>query len=95
MGFNRNGRVIFDDLDTRIDRDGIWYYHGSPIGRKEQLCLISAMLTLDEAVRGRMEARISRPVYYELIGLGVAEADDNEKVHGVRSAEAFFPIGRL
>lgn len=33
------------DLGIRIDRDGRWYYHGSPIQRKEMVCLFSSMLT--------------------------------------------------
>ena len=48
MGLNRSSRVPCDDLDTRIDPDGIWSYHGSPIGRKELVRLFSVMLTLEE-----------------------------------------------
>ncbi|MDS4011029.1 MAG: DUF1285 domain-containing protein, partial [Defluviicoccus sp.] len=33
------GVRIIEDLDMRIDRDGRWYYHGSPIDRKELVCL--------------------------------------------------------
>lgn len=32
------------DLDMRIARDGTWYYKGSPIGRKELVCLFSSVL---------------------------------------------------
>jgi uncharacterized protein len=32
------------DLGIRIDRDGVWYYHGSPITRKEMVCLFASML---------------------------------------------------
>jgi hypothetical protein len=38
------GRVVCGDVDIRIDRDGVWYYHGSPIGRKELVCLFSSVL---------------------------------------------------
>jgi len=31
----------------RIDRDGVWYYHGSPINRKELVCLFASVLTRD------------------------------------------------
>ena len=34
------------DLGIRIDRSGCWYYHGSPIHRKEMVCLFASMLTL-------------------------------------------------
>lgn len=32
------------DLGIRIDRSGGWFYHGSPINRKEMVCLFAAML---------------------------------------------------
>jgi len=32
-------------LDMRIARDGKWFYHGSPIPRKEMVCLFATMLT--------------------------------------------------
>lgn len=32
------------DLGIRIDRNGRWLYHGSPINRKEMVCLFAAML---------------------------------------------------
>ena len=33
------------ELGLRIDRNGRWYYHGSPILRKEMVCLFASMLT--------------------------------------------------
>lgn len=45
-------------------------------------------------VRGRLEARLLQPVYYELVEL--AEADPGEPdLLGVWSAGSFFPLGRL
>jgi hypothetical protein len=32
------------DIDMRIARDGTWYYKGSPIGRKELVCLFASVL---------------------------------------------------
>ena len=32
------------DIDMRIARDGTWHYKGSPIGRKELVCLFSSVL---------------------------------------------------
>ena len=160
------GRVFCGDLNMRIDRDGNWYYHGSPIGRKELVCLFSSVLTRDRkgaywlvtpaemgriqvddapfvavemfgagsgmdqvlsfrtnidqivsvdedhpirvatnpgsgeptpyvTVRRRMEARIARSVYYELVALGVEESIDHERVYGVWSNGTFFELGRL
>jgi hypothetical protein len=35
------------DLGIRIDRQGRWYYHGSPIARREMVCLFASMLCRD------------------------------------------------
>ena len=43
------GRELCGDLDMCIGRDGTWYYHGSPIGRKELVHLFASVLTRDEA----------------------------------------------
>lgn len=32
-------------LDMRIARDGTWFYHGTPIPRKEMVCLFASTLT--------------------------------------------------
>ncbi|MBC7951145.1 MAG: DUF1285 domain-containing protein [Rhodospirillaceae bacterium] len=32
------------DLGISIDRNGCWFYHGSPINRKEMVCLFASML---------------------------------------------------
>ena len=36
--------VACDDLDMRIARDGTWYYHGTPIGRKPLVKLFASVL---------------------------------------------------
>lgn len=41
------GRDFCGDLDIRIDRDGVWHYRGSPISRKEMVCLFASTLTRD------------------------------------------------
>jgi len=35
------------DFSIRIGRDGTWYYKGSPIGRKELVCLFATVLRRD------------------------------------------------
>ena len=45
----RPGQTLCGDLDMRIDRNGVWYYHGSPIGRKKLVRLFSTVLRRDEA----------------------------------------------
>lgn len=36
--------VVCGDLDMRIARDGTWFYHGSPIGRKRLVALFASVL---------------------------------------------------
>ena len=40
--------IIRGDLDMRIARDGTWFYHGSPIGRKPMVKLFASVLSRDE-----------------------------------------------
>jgi uncharacterized protein len=44
-------------------------------------------------VRGRLDALIARPVFYELVELGTTERMDGIDVFGVWSGGTFFPIG--
>ncbi|MBI4967190.1 MAG: DUF1285 domain-containing protein [Rhodospirillales bacterium] len=152
------------DLGIRIDRNGTWFYHGSPIHRKEMVCLFASvlsrcaeghywlttpaergrievedapflavelynasagrervvsfrtnvdeMVTLDAQhplrfgicpikgeripyilVRDGLEARLARPVYYELVNLGIEETIEGETTFGIWSSGQFFPIG--
>ncbi|KAA5604642.1 DUF1285 domain-containing protein [Roseospira marina] len=37
-------RHFCGDLDLFIDREGVWHYQGSPIGRKEMVCLFASVL---------------------------------------------------
>lgn len=46
-------------------------------------------------VRGRLEAKIARAVYYQLVDLGVEEVVEGRRLLGVWSAGAFFPVGPL
>jgi len=154
-----------------IRRDGKWLYRGSPIGRKELVCLFSSVLKRDEAgafwletpaERGQIavedapflavaldwcgagrdqvltfrtnvdemitagaenpiriahdiltceptpyllvrageghwpiEARISRPVYYELAALAVPGMVHGKRMLGVWSQGNFFPLGEI
>lgn len=160
------GPTLCGDIDMRIGRDGTWYYHGSPIGRKELVRLFASVLSRDAdgdfwlitpaekcrivvedapfvaielsrrgegrdqvlvlrsnvddtvtvdgdhpirvetnaatgepspyvLVRDRLEARISRAVFYELVDLGRAEETGGESVYGVWSSGDFFPLGSL
>jgi hypothetical protein len=38
------GRTICGRMDMRIARDGKWFYHGTPIPRKEMVCLFASMM---------------------------------------------------
>ena len=155
----------------RIDRNGTWYYHGSPIGRKELVRLFATVLRRDEdgeywlvtpverariqvedvpflaveldthgdgrgqvltvrtnmdewvvidarhpvrvvvnpvtseptpyvRIRDGIEARVARPVYYEMVDLGTEERTGKEKtgtdhIFGIWSSGEFFPLGSL
>ncbi len=158
------------DLPFLIRRDGVWLYRGSPIGRKELVCLFASVLRREAdgsfwlqtpAERGRIqvedapfvaveldwagcgrqqeltfrtnvdemvtagpdnpiriahdiltceptpylrvrgtaaapiEARISRPVYYELVALAEPGMWRCRKMLGVWSRGVFFPLGEL
>lgn len=159
-------RQVHDTLDIRIDRAGVWYYRGSPIRRKELICLFGSVLhrdadgrfllvtpaevgpievedapflaveayvcgdgreqslslrsNIDEIVtvdvehplrvstdpetgepspylllRPGIEARLTRAVFYELVGLGVEETMEGQRRFGVWSAGRFFVLGSL
>jgi len=42
------GQVLCGELEMRIDRGGVWYHLGSPIGRKELVRLFSSVLRRDD-----------------------------------------------
>ena len=46
-------------------------------------------------VRDGLDALIARPVYYELVALGVEGHGGDESVYGVWSSGRFFELGRL
>ena len=46
-------------------------------------------------VRDGMEARLSRPVYYELVERGLERRVGGDHLYGVWSGGCFFPLGRL
>jgi len=170
-GARPRSRVNCGRLDMRIARDGTWFYHGTPIGRKEMVRLFASILerradgsfwlaspaeeglievedapflavelfaagtgrhqrlsfrtnlddrvTLDTLhplriapkaddalhddsrggvpyllVRQGLEAKLARPVYYELVNLGQEERREGASVFGVWSAGIFFPLSR-
>ena len=153
-------------FDIHIDRNGSWFYRGTPINRMSLVRLFSTVLerdedgvywlttpaergritvedvpflavaleqqgagsdqrlifrtnlddfvTLDSAhplrietdstqtgprpyilVRNRLEARLSRPVFYDLVALGREERVGDTIRFGVWSKGTFFPLGQL
>ena len=44
-------QTLCGDLDIHIDTEGMWFYHGSPIGRKELVKLFATVLNIDEEGR--------------------------------------------
>jgi hypothetical protein len=49
-------------FDIRINRDGLWFYHGSPIGRKELVKLFASVLRRDAEGRFLLETPAERGV---------------------------------
>ncbi len=43
----RPGQAVCGDIDMRIDVNGTWFYHGSPIRRKELVNLFSTVVRRD------------------------------------------------
>lgn len=44
----RPGQIICGDIDMRIDANGTWFYHGTPITRKKLVQLFSTVVRRDE-----------------------------------------------
>ena len=44
----RPKQIDCGDLNMRIARDGTWFYHGSPIGRKPLVKLFASVLRREE-----------------------------------------------
>lgn len=74
-------RTVIDcgDLSIRIARDGTWFYHGSPIGRKPLVKLFASVLRREAdgtywlvtpAERGRVEVEDAPFTAVELAALG-------------------------
>ena len=53
-------QVECGDMPFLIRRDGSWLYRGSPIGRKELVCLFSSVLKRDEAGDYWLETPVER-----------------------------------
>lgn len=47
-GSDGGDRQTCGDIDIRIDRNGNWFYHGTPILRKEMVCLFASVLRRNE-----------------------------------------------
>ena len=48
VAFGPIGPQLCGDIDIRIGRDGTWFYHGSPIGRKPLVKLFASVLHRDD-----------------------------------------------
>ena len=49
-------------FDIRINRDGLWFYHGTPIGRRELVKLFASVLRRDAEGRFLLETPAERGV---------------------------------
>ena len=82
-GNKRRDPVLCGDLDMRIARDGTWFYHGSPIGRKPLVKLFASVLGRDDdgaywlttpAERGRIDVDDAPFVAVEVDAVGDGRA---------------------
>lgn len=48
ISYDAEGRFLCGDLNIHIDREGTWFYHGTPIGRKELVKLFSKVIHRDD-----------------------------------------------
>jgi len=46
-------------------------------------------------IRDGLEARLARPVFYELVERGCEERVGDTTLYGIWSKGTFFPLGRL
>jgi uncharacterized protein len=44
----RPGQIVCGEIDMRINTDGVWFYHGTPITRKKLVHLFSTVVRRDE-----------------------------------------------
>lgn len=69
------------------------------IDEEHPLTIVTNAVTGEPApyvtVRAGLEAKLARPVYYELVELGVEEVVQGAHMFGVWSCGHFFPIGNL
>ncbi len=92
------------DFPFRIARDGTWYYHGSPIGRKELCKLFSSVLRRDEegnfylvtpVEQGRIEVEDAPFTAVEVIVTGTGKAQTltfRTNLDHMVTADAAHPI---
>lgn len=55
-----NGQLFCGDIDMRIARDGTWYYHGSPIERKQLVKLFASVLNRNDLGEFWLETPVER-----------------------------------
>ncbi|KAB2854749.1 MAG: DUF1285 domain-containing protein [Bauldia sp.] len=69
------------------------------VGREHPLRVASDPMTGAPApyvlVRDRLEARLARPVFYELVERGEESVEDGRRILGVWSGGAFFRLGAI
>ena len=77
--------ALCGDIDMRISRNGTWFYHGSPIGRKSLVRLFSTVLRRDDEGRfwlvtpvekARIEVEDAPFVAVEMTATGEGESQE-------------------
>ncbi len=80
----RPGQIVCGDIDMRIDTDGTWFYHGTPINRQKLIKLFSTVVRRDESGDYWLitPAEMARITVDDAPFLAVEMAETNDK--GVR-----------
>ncbi|MEJ8572255.1 DUF1285 domain-containing protein [Microbaculum marinum] len=89
MAVEGEGRQRRIGFRTNVD-DYVEVDHAHPLRFEEEAG--SDGLKPYVLVRGRLEALVARPVFYDLVELGEEEVVDGQKMFGIRSGGEFFPM---
>lgn len=81
----RPGQIVCGDIDMRIDADGTWFYHGTPINRQKLVKLFSTVVRRDDDGEYWLitPAEMARITVEDAPFLAVEMAETND--NGVRS----------
>ena len=81
-----NGQLFCGDIDMRIARDGTWYYHGSPIERRQLVKLFGSILKRDDQGDFWLETAVEKcriqveDVPFQAVEMSVNGGEQNQRL---------------